>query len=121
MCISKKEAGKTVYAEDAHVLDQLHYQPESFRAIKRLKVLSPDQDQRPYIRVKGESFAGVDSAVEIEAITKRLQEQILYAEVAANAQNDKGKGGLIILRISEKHYQKQVPKCIQYRKVFTSD
>jgi hypothetical protein len=51
--------------------------------------------------------------VEIETITKRLQEQILYAEVAANAENDKGKGGLIILRSSEKHYQKQVPKCIQ--------
>lgn len=113
MCISKKEAGQTVHAEDAHVLDQLHYQPESFGAIKRLKVLSPDQDQRPYIRVKGESFAGADSAVEIKTITKRLQEQILYAEVAANAQNDKGKDGLIILHNSEKHCQKQVPECIQ--------
>ena len=113
MCISNKEAGKTVHAEDAHVLDQLHYQPESFGAVKRLKVLSPDQDQRPYTRVKGESFASADSSVEIETITKRLQEQILYTKVATNTKNDKGKDGLIILHNSKKHYQKQVPKCIQ--------
>jgi hypothetical protein len=113
VCISKKKAGKTVHAEDAHVLDKLYYQPESFGAVKRLKVLSPDQNQRPYTRVKGESFASADSSVEIETIPKRLQEQILYTEVAANAKNDKGKNGLIILHNSKKHYQKQVPQCVQ--------
>ncbi len=59
--------------------------------------------------------------MEIEKISKRLQEQILHAQILAYPQNDQVKSVIIILPYIKKHSQKQVPDVIQRNKIFPSD
>ena len=59
--------------------------------------------------------------MEIEKISKLVQEQILRSKTITDAKNDKIESFIIILPHLKEHFEEQIPACIQCDKIHSGD